>query len=326
MSVKIYNNKNDHIMKNISNVNNKIGERRKSKQVKFRNSMLKNKLSSHNSTGLIDSELEINRKSMKLRQSSQLGSTSFSLKLIDPVFSILEDAEEILIRQEADILEAVSGCQKPNNYHVYGRLANKHLVYIFKCREFSGCCMRCFCPVNIREFDMKIKHMNKDKNNKNDFNKDLYLNIYKPLRCACICICRPELDIKYSDSNKKNNNLGKIRSLFSILDPKFEVENKEGKILYNIVADCCQCGLMCRNNMLGKTDEAHFFIYNPIDFNSPIGDICKKSSESLLSISDDYIITLPKNSEPEEKLLLISAGLMIDYQYFERNGNTAPKY
>ena len=314
MSMKVYNDRKSSI----------LGDRRKSKQIKFRGSIYKNGLNSHNSTGVIDSD---NKKlSSKSRRVSQFISTNYTLKINDPIISFLESIGEIVIKQEADILEAVSGCQKPNNYHVYGRLANKQLIYIFKCREFSGCLMRFFCPVDCREFDMKIKHMKTGKNNKNDFNKDIYLDVTKPLKCSCICLCRPEINAKFSDSNKKNNILGKIKSLFSVMDPKFEVINNEGKTLYTIVADCCQCGLMCRNNVLGKTDEAHFFIYKPNDENKPVGDICKKSNESLLSISDDYVITFPKCSEPEEKLLLIVAGLMIDYQYFEKNGNGSSKY
>jgi len=236
--------------------NSVIGDSRKSKQLKFRGSIFKNGLNSNNPTGLVDSD---NKKlSTRSRRVSQFIPTNFTLKLTDPVITVLESIEEIVIKQEADIMEAVSGCQKPNNYHVYGRLSNKQLMYIFKCREFSGCCMRCCCPVDCREFDMKIKHMKTGKNNKNDFNKDIYLDVTKPMKCACICLCRPEINAKFSGSNKKNNILGKIKS--------------------------------------------------------------------LLSISDDYVITLPKNSEPEEKLLLIVAGLMIDYQYFEKNGNATSKY
>ncbi len=312
MNMKVYNDKKI------------IGERRKSKQLKFRGSIFKNDLNSKNSTGFLESD---NKKlPIKSRRVSQFIPTSFTLKLTDPVITLLESIEEIVIRQEADILEAVSGCQKPNNYHVYGRMSNKQLIYIFKCREFSGFCMRCFCPVDCREFDMKIKYMKTGRDNKNDFNKDIYLHATKPLKCSCICICRPEINANFSASKKKNNSLGTIKSIFSFMDPKFQIINNEGKTLYTIVADCCQCGIMCRNNVFGKTDEARFFIYKENDENNPVGDIIKKSNESLLSISDNYVINLPKSSEPEEKLLLIVAGLMIDYQYFEKNGDATSKF
>ena len=70
----------------------------------------------------------------------------------------------------------------------------------------------------------------------------------------------------------------------------------------------------------GRTD-----ILAKLDNTKKPGTI-KKPNDTLLSISDDYIITFPKNSEPEEKLLLTVVGLMIDYQYFEKKGNAASKY
>ena len=39
------------------------------------------------------------------------------------------------------------------------------------------------------------------------------------------------------------------------------------------------------------------------------------------SISDNYSVTLPNKAKPVEKVLLTIAGIMIDYQYFEKNTN-----
>ena len=50
-----------------------------------------------------------------------------------------------------------------------------------------------------------------------------------------------------------------------------------------------------------------------------VGSIVKKTAtvSELLTSADSYQITFPANALPNEKLLLIIAGLMIDYQYFE---------
>ena len=91
---------------------------------------------------------------------------------IDPIDSIKEslaNISEMIIKQEADILEAVTGCQEPNNYYVYGRLPNGEKMHIFKCREFSSCGMRYFCPVNCREFSMRIKiAIDEDENDEDE--------------------------------------------------------------------------------------------------------------------------------------------------------------
>ena len=42
--------------------------------------------------------------------------------------SNLEKIQEVIINQESDILEAVTGCQEPNNYHIYGmRIMKKQM-------------------------------------------------------------------------------------------------------------------------------------------------------------------------------------------------------
>ena len=40
--------------------------------------------------------------------------------------------------------------------------------------------------------------------------------------------------------------------------------------------------------------------------------------------ADSYHITCPQNATPEEKMLLIIDGLMIDYQYFENDDIPEP--
>lgn len=239
--------------------------------------------------------------------------------VLDPIMMGLENVIEVIINQESDILEAITGCQKPNNYHIYGKDKNGELTYLFKCREYSGCCMRFFCPVDCREFEMKIKP-DESEEEADDNYEDSYLYIEKPLRCPCLCFARPVMNVTFCSDNAI---LGKIKSVFSCCDPQFEVYNNKDECLFFISADCCQCGLLCRNNFLGKTDEAHFFIYEPQQTYNPIGDICKKAAESLFSIADNYKVIMPLNANPMEKLLLIVAGIMIDYQFFEKNTNAA---
>jgi hypothetical protein len=50
-----------------------------------------------------------------------------------------------------------------------------------------------------------------------------------------------------------------------------------------------------------------------------IGSIIKKKATifEIHNTADSYLINFPPNATPTEKMLLIAAGLMIDYQYFE---------
>ena len=244
--------------------------------------------------------------------------------------SNLEKIQEVIINQESDILEAVTGCQEPNNYHIYGRLPNGEKMYIFKCREFSSCGMRFCCPVSCRELIMKIKlalDENENENNNNENNEetneeefnDCLIYIDKQYKCPFLNCVRPEMKVYLAE---KKSLIGTIEEGFSCCDPVFIVYNNKGNEIYRIETDCFQCGFMCRNNCLGKTDECVFFIYNNKNKENPLGEISKKAAASQLSIADNYSVIFPKNATVEDKLLLAIAGMMIDYQYFENNTNT----
>ena len=138
------------------------------------------------------SGLNLNKKDMNV----DISSDNKEIANWGQIKSSLEKMKEMIIKQESDILEAVTGCQEPNNYHVYGRLPNGEKSYIFRCREFSSCGMRFWCPVSCRELIMKVKlafdEKEEDNNEDNDeeFNNSL-LYIEKKFKCPCCnCIIR----------------------------------------------------------------------------------------------------------------------------------------
>ena len=263
--------------------------------------------------------LKLGGKKLKKKQLEIQKNSGGSKNSLESLKLSMENIKEMVIKQEADILEAVTGCQEPNNYNVYGKLSDGEKIYIFKCREFSSCGMRYFCPVNCREFTMKIKLAFEENENENtedeDYNNSLIV-INKNCKCPFLCCIRPDMKVILSENNIK---LGTIVQCFSICDPVFSIYDKNDNEIFHIEADCCQCGLMCRNNFMGKTDEAHFFIYNMEDRANPAGDICKKAAKSMYSIADNYSVIFPNKATFEDKILLTIAGIMIDYQYFEKN-------
>ena len=265
-------------------------------------------------------KLKLGENNHQKKRKSEIPKNISQQKSISPYESLkttFANISEVVIKQEADILEAVTGCQEPNSYYIYGKLPDGEKIDIFKCREFSSCGMRYFCPVNCREFSMKIKLASEENEDPEDeeFENSL-INVNKDCKCPCFCCVRPDMDLILTEENKK---IGKIEQAFSFCDPVFNIYDKDDNQIFYIEADCCQCGLMCRNNFMGKTDEAHFFIYKESDNSNPVGDILKKAAKSMLSIADNYSVIFPNKSTFEEKILLTIAGIMIDYQYFEKN-------
>ena len=233
----------------------------------------------------------------------------------------LESIPSVLIKQEPEIFEAITGCETPNRYHVLGQTP-QGLKYLFKCKENSGWFMRNCCPSTQREFDMEINHIVSGNQYDPRFSKK-FANAYKPFKCTICCLCRPEIFLTLEGGN----SIGTIKHVCTAFDPRFDIYDENNQLRYILTADCCQCGLLCANNFCGKLSEAHFIIVNPGD-NREVGRITKKAAtySELVTDADSYIIRFPSNATAKDKLSLIALGLMVDYQYFETDSSGDGNY
>ena len=251
----------------------------------------------------------------KSKRKSMIVRPTLSLDSFVKLKGLLTNISELIIKQEPDITEAICDCQQPNNYHVYIRELNDTLSYTYKLREFSGDCNRICCPVNCREFTMKMKLMS-DISNKYDNNfDDCLITMERKCKIPCLCCIRPDIVI---DLTNGKSNIGRVEKSFSIFDPCFTIYNEDNEEIYYIEANCCQCGFICRNYSCGKTDDCQFFIYNSKDRDNSIGYIMKKT-ESVFSLADTYQVTFPPKIKSEDKFLLSIAAVLIDYHYYEQN-------
>ena len=238
--------------------------------------------------------------------------------VLDPMQE-LALSPSVLIRQQPQFFEQISGCESPNRYFVFSQSPQTGFKMLFKCKEQSECCQRNCCSASMREFVMDIKHIaNAGALNENFQNSFVHVN--KPFKCTCCCLERPEMIANYSANNEL---VGKVKQPFSCCDPIFTIYDNAGTMRYYIYADCCQCGLCC-SGPCAKMSEVTFNIYRDANMGQPIGHIVKKIANfsELITSADSYQVNFPADARPNEKLLLIITGLMIDYQFFEeRAGN-----
>ncbi len=214
-----------------------------------------------------------------------------------------------IIRQQIEMLEAVSGCETQNKYQVFVQ-SPMGLKYCFQCNERSGCCSRCCCSNDCRSLEIVIRHVSPHEID-TDISK-IFIRAHKS--CSLCCCCRPTMDIRLAEDNKY---LGKVREPFTCCDKDAEIYNEEGKLKYRIIGDCCQMGLCCGSSV-EKLAEIEFKI---VQGNEVVG-MMKKMRSSLgeyFTKADSYKISFPVNATPEEKMLFICAGLLIDYQNFEND-------
>ena len=229
----------------------------------------------------------------------------------------LNNIHSVIIKQQPEFLEAYSGCETQNRYHVFG-LTQMGYVYLFKCLERSGWCTRNCLASSIRPFTMEIRHIASIGQFDPSFSKN-FANALRNFKCTCFCLNRPEIIVSLSDSGKF---VGKIINPFTFCDPEFEVYNTSGELKYLVKGDCCQCGLLCSNNFCGKLSEVYFPIYKGRG-GGQVGNIVKKVAQlhEMVTDADTYMVDFPNDATPEEKLLLISLGLFIDYLYFEEEAS-----
>ena len=229
----------------------------------------------------------------------------------DPMAELL-NCSGVLIRQQPEFFELFTGCETENRYHVFGN-SNGYYKYLFKCQENSSCASRFFCPSKIREFNMDIFHVVSTAYTGNI--SGVFANMFKPCKISCFCLNRPEFIINLGTNN---NYVGKIIHTFTCCDPEFEVYNDKG-LKYLVRADCCQCGLLCANNICGKLSSATFEIYSAATSKvlSLITRLPAQNFGEMATDADSYEVLFPKKAKAKDKLLLIALGLMIDYQYFE---------
>ncbi len=125
----------------------------------------------------------------------------------------------------------------------------------------------------------------------------------------------------------RGGNFGKIIEPFTLCDPYFHIYDKNNMLKFVVTADCCQCGLFCRNSC-GKCSEVLFRIYNAgknySDVNNFDGYVKRLFSgvvQELVSDADNFELVFPITASPDEKLLLIGNVLMIDFRFYEDGGN-----
>ena len=231
----------------------------------------------------------------------------------DPILE-LANCTGAIIRQEVEMFEIVSGCETQNRYHVFLRTPYG-LKYAFKCNEQSCGCARCCLSANSRPVKIIMRHVISFQQYDGDMAK-VFINVDKPCKCACCCFCRPYMDVRLADNGQQ---LGIISEPCTCCDVDMEVLDTAGNLRYDINGDCCQLGLCCGPS-LKKLANVNFEI---TENGYTVGAIRKLTSSlgEFFTKADSYEVVFPEKATPSEKLLLILATLMIDYQNFESDNS-----
>ena len=231
----------------------------------------------------------------------------------DP-FSEIAECTSAIIRQQPELYEALTGCETQNRYHVFLR-SPYGVKYAFKCNERSDSCARCCLSSSSRPLKIIMRHVISSQEYDTDLSK-IFINIDKPCQMACCCLCRPYMNVRLADSGQ---NLGTIREPCTCCDIELQVWDSANNLKFEIHGDCCQVGLCCGDTVKKLSNVNFDIIHN----GSIVGCIRKLSSSigEFFTKADSYEVAFPAMATPADKLLLIIAALMLDYQNFEDGEN-----
>lgn len=214
-----------------------------------------------------------------------------------PGLEYLTMIDQLLVHQQVELLEAFIGFESANKYEVKNSLGQK----VYFAAEDNDCLTRNCCGP-MRPFEMKIL---------NNFGNEV-LHLYRPLRCdSCWFPCCLQ---KMEVSSPPGTIIGYVTQEWSILIPKFRIENAAGDTVL------CIEGPFCTFNICGDVE----FKVLSHDGSTEVGKISKQWTgfvKETFTDTDNFGISFPMDLDVKIKAVLLGACFLIDFMFFEKSGN-----
>jgi len=295
------------------------------------------------------------KKKTKKKSKRSSGDTSLHTVTLPPPMETLEsalkDTSRLIIKQEVSLIEAAAQAAANaidvSALGAFGEMANKYDIFtsnggkkfrVVETSQYCGC--NCTNRVCCRPNHALKLHVSLPENNSSDTDTDkqgVIMHMDRPCKCgqccACTNCCRQEMSV-YEGMLKGGNTdpseedpatlIGYIQQPIGggMLSPKLNVMNREGgETLATIQAEakCCIAGICCDHT---------FIIRDPAG--QSIGKIVKEKPEGLAEIAkelatdaDNFTMHVPPTMNPKEKGVMLAALHLIDYMFFENEGDFA---
>ena len=123
---------------------------------------------------------------MQVLPNQNIRQTITQFAFVQDPLAELGNCTGVTIRQQPDYLEALTGCEQANKYHVIGQTSQGQ-IYLFKCKEQSGWCMRNLCLSSQREFNMDFYQISSEIELRNRNYPQAFIKAYKPFKCT-VCV------------------------------------------------------------------------------------------------------------------------------------------
>ena len=238
----------------------------------------------------------------------------------------------VIIKQKFNLLEAVSGCERPNVYYVYPRHKKdkdkKKGAKMFKYKEKSTCYERCLTG-NCKPFRMKCH--NKQKK---DGDEEQCMECKKECRCTYYCCNRAEMHCYYTELEEKEGGethyLGKCYDPYDCYNFTFKIYTQNDDCDYVVQATCCQWyfWLQCP---CAKCQLVVFKIHEGSSTSGPlVGELRRQGKDCTKNFvlgegADEFSCDFPEKSDWRQRAMLMNLVVFIDYTMFEESSDSTQK-
>ena len=224
----------------------------------------------------------------------------------------------VLVKQRFDIMEALTGCQRENVYHVY-RL-NQDLSKgkrIFKFKEKSGYCARHCCHGSCKFYDMNCisEQWNTSEN-------QVCMRAVKEAACNGCCDCnRQQLKVKLVEDGEERFQ-GKCFDPCSCCEYTYTLLDDIGMVDFTVSTSCCQTYFWCRCPC-SSCRELVFEIFQGKDRSKVIGKLTRQGKSKVSNAlvggcdKDAFQVQFPVESNWRQRALFMNLAVFIDYSQFE---------
>lgn len=275
--------------------------------------------------------LENKERDDKIHLNSYKESTLAGKTLLQDPFALFFGAETAYIDQFYKLSDLFVICPLYLNYRIsleycVGEIEGRKqyaAYHLFNTKETSPPCSHDCCANQAREIDLNIfNYVIEPEERTRKIQK--FVTIKKGCRCAfsCFCACcsRPTFHV-----DTLIEPLGKIIETRTTCDPVLTVADINNDIIYTISTSGTNCGYCCRDQCCDnrRCASCEFFIYDGAMENK-LGEIKKdhKSGKKMMPDYDQLKIIFPPGISCQDKILLVSAGLVVEYLYFQNFSNT----
>lgn len=246
------------------------------------------------------------------------------MEMYMPMDVKLMQLEGVLIKQKFDLIEALSGCERPNIYYVYARHKKDKDKKgkggkLFKYKEKSTFYERCMTG-SCKPFRMKCSNEQKGADDADCMRCD------KECRCTYYCFNRADMKCYYTELAEngvgEEHYMGKCYDPWDCMNYSFRIYTESENVDFLVQASCCQCYFYF-NCPCEKCQLVIFKIHEGDSTSGEVvGEIRKTGKDCLKQAimandADEFSVDFPAKATWKQRAMFMNMTVFVDYTMFE---------